>query len=555
MLKAIHLRDFAIVDAVNVELDGRMTVFTGETGAGKSILIEALGLALGERADATAVRQGASRAVISAEFDLSGVEAARAFLAEQALDAGPECIVRRQLNRDGRSRAFINDTPVAVQTLRGLGERLVDIYGQNTHQSLVRREVQRALLDEYGAHEDALEAVRAAHAAWRQARERLRSVAPPGDAEQQADYLRHQLGELEAMALEPEALEALEQEHRRLAHGAELIQGAQTVLGALTDEQGPQSNLERGARQLRELARFEPALAGVAELLEAAAVSAAEAGADLARLADRFEADPARLDELERQISALQALARKHRVAPEGLLARRDELAARLSALEAGAGDLERLEQALQTARSAYEAAARRLGEARRATAPRMNAAISERLQELGMPGAALEVSLEDEPGEPSPHGGERVSFLVRTNPGQPLMPLSRVASGGEVARISLAIQVAVTSGRSVATLVFDEVDVGVGGRVAEMVGRHLRALGARRQVLCVTHLPQVAVQAHAHLQVRKLTGSDSTRTELTRLEGEGRVEEVGRMLGGVELTEETLNHARAMLNGAQAQP
>lgn len=560
MLKSLHLRDYAIVDAVDVELDGRMSVFTGETGAGKSILVEALGLALGERADAACVRAGAERASISAVFDLTAAPGVRRLLVEQGLaeeaeSGSAECILRRQIARDGRSRAFVNDAPVAAQTLRALGEQLVDIYGQNTHQSLVRRDVQRALLDDFGSHATELAAVREAHGRWRAAAQRLEALAPAEDAEQQQDYLRHQLAELQGVALAPEALEALEQEHRRLAHAAELLEGARGVLELLETDEGPQSTLGAAARRLTELTRFEPRLGGPAELLEAAAVNAEEAALDLTRVLDGLDIDPARLEELERQLAALHAAARKHRCAPRELTARRDELAARLEALGHAAQDVEALQRELETARAGFETAAGALGARRAAAAPRMAEAISALLGELGMPHARFEVALEADEGPPAAHGRERVGFLIATNPGQPLLPLARVASGGEVARISLAIQVAAASDRSVATLVFDEVDVGVGGRVAEMVGRNLRALGERRQVLCVTHLPQVATQAHAHLQVQKLTDGRTTRTQLHTLEGETRVAEVARMLGGVDLTPETLDHARAMLAAAQGRP
>lgn len=547
------MRDFAIVDRIDVELESGFTVFTGETGAGKSILVEALGLVLGDRAGADLVRAGRERAVIVAEVDLAAAPQVVEVLAERGLDAGEACLLQRQIGADGRSRAFVNGTPVPISVLAELAALLVDIHGQHAHQLLLRRAHQRALLDAFGGHTEALAAVAELAARWQALDAELAALgADAADPAAELERLRYQLAELEGFALEPEAIERLEQDHRRAANVSRLAESARAALEAVAEAEGAAADrLGAAGRALAEAEAIDARLGTAARLLGEAGIAAAEAAAELRRYLADLELEPETIAALEERIAALYDLARKHRCRLEELGTVRERLRERLAGLE-GLGERTAALEAERTAvHERYRLAAERLHQRRSAAAEALARAASDALATLGMPGARLHIEVERAAApRPSAHGEDDVEFLVSANPGQPLRPLAKVASGGELSRISLAIRMVAVSDRDVPTLVFDEVDAGIGGGVAEIVGRELRRLGERRQVLCVTHLPQVASLAHHHLVVEKRLERDTTLARVRRLDREARTEEIARMLGGMTITEQTLAHAREMLAG-----
>ncbi len=551
MLTFLQIRDFALVEQVELELGPGLTVLTGETGAGKSMLVDALGLVLGDRAEPRQIRAGCERAEVTAEFSVDGQAAVRRWLAARDLDDG-QCLVRRVLVRAGRSRAFVNGTPVTQQDLKELGERLADIHGQHEHQSLLRAGSQRRMLDAWGRHTDCAAEVAAAHRAWRDAEAAHAALArdQARDGERRA-LLRFQLDELTALDPRADEYAGLGEEHRVLAHADELL-GA---LGALcddlyeADDGSIHDRLGRAVRELGELQRLDPALAEHTEALDEALIRVREAASGLRHRVERIELDPQRLAQVERRLEALHGAARKYRVEPDELPALRQRLTTELGDDEDPDARLARLAAAAQAAGQTYADAAEQLSAHRAKAAKALAKVVTASLQELAMPGGRFVVELQpvDDPGG-SAGGNERVQFLVSANPGQPPQPLARVASGGELSRISLAIQAATAASVDVPTLVYDEVDVGIGGRVAEIVGRLLRDLAGQRQVFCITHLPQVAAQAHGHLQVQKTRRKDTTATAVATLDREARVEELARMLGGLEITAQTRAHAEEMI-------
>jgi DNA repair protein RecN (Recombination protein N) len=551
MLSSVSVRNFAIIDEVSVELGPGLTVLTGETGAGKSILVDALGLVMGDRADAAAVRHGAERAEISASFDISGLPEVAQWLAEQALDADGECVLRRVIGTEGRSRAWINGAPTTLQTLRELGERLIDIHGQHEHQSLARPAAQRELLDARLPDPELPRAVAAAWRDWRAAAdERARLDAAGRDREQRLDLLRYQLRELEGFAPVVGEAAELEAEFSRLANAGKLAEGAGTALDLVYEGEAGAAHdaVARAAESLADLAEFDSGLSGPQRLLAEAQIQLAEAAAELRRYLGGLEMDPARLDVVQSRLEDMKTLARKHQVEADALPARQAALAAEIEELEQAESRLERAAAQVGAAETRYRKAAGRLGEARSSAAEEFSTQVTALMHQLGMPGGRFIAAVTHDPAAPcAAHGLDVVEFRVTANPGQPPAPVARVASGGELSRISLAIQVAAKTGQPIPVMVFDEVDSGVGGGVAEIVGRRLAELGAHAQVLCVTHLPQVASQARHHLRVVKLTDGEITRTTLKPLTEAEKVEELARMLGGVEITGTTRAHAREM--------
>jgi len=552
MLQQVRVRNYAIIDEVELELDGGMTVLTGETGAGKSILVDALGLVLGDRADASAVRHGADRAEITAAFDLSDRQEVARWLSEQDMDADGECVVRRIISGEGRSKAYVNGCPVTLPVLRALGEMLVEIHGQHEHQTLTRRPVQRQLLDSYGGHQRELGAVAGAFADWESTRVRLERLREANDSrDDRLDLLRYQVRELEGLGLEPGEAAALAAEHLRLSNVERLATAAGEAFQLVYDDESgsAQQRLARALQVLESIADVDPGLAGAARMIEEAEIQVTEAADDLRRYLSDLEVDPGRQEFVANRLASIRELSRKHGVDPDALDGKRDLLRAELGELEDTGEALDGLEKAVAAAEKAYRSAAKVLSGARRKAAQRLSEEITAAMHQLGMPGGRFLVDLASpDPDRFSVHGADTIEFLVTANPGQPPAPLSKVASGGELSRISLAIQVIATRAAERPCLVFDEVDAGVGGGVAEIVGRRLRELGRGQQVLCVTHLPQVASQSHHHIRVAKLTDGERTRTTLARLGDDERVEELARMLGGVEITDTSRRHAREMI-------
>ena len=551
MLTQITVQDLVIVSRLELELAAGMTALTGETGAGKSILIDALGLTLGDKADASMIRGGRERAEISADFDVSQNPAAQAWLAEQALEDDSDCLIRRVLVRGGRARAYINGRAVSSAQLRALGERLVDIHGQHAHQSLLRAAAQRSLLDGYADHPTLTSQVAEHYRRYRELDQRWTTLsAARSEREQRLELLRFQLEELDALALGAHELEELDAEQRRLANQGQLQATAASLVERLFEgEQSLRDGLGQASAELASLSGIDPSLAETRELIDGATVQLEEAAANLRHYLDGLEMDPARLGVVEQRIGSIHDLARKFRVGPERLLALAAERRDELEQLEQADQSLEALaterERALTTLRTAAEA----LSVSRQQAATRLGETVTAAMQDLGMVGGQFQVEVSrGDLDQLNAQGVDRIAFLVSANPGQPLQPLAKVASGGELSRISLAIQVATAEVGGIPTLVFDEVDVGIGGGVAEIVGRLLRRLGERRQVLCVTHLAQVAAQAHQHLRVKKSSGDGQTFTEISPLGREQRIEEVARMLGGTEITATTRAHAAEML-------
>ncbi len=555
MLSSIHIRDLAIVSSVELELQPGMTALTGETGAGKSILIDALGLALGERADNGMIRTDCERAEINAVFQLQGNPELREWLQEQALDNGDECILRRMLVRDGSSKAFINGTPVTLKALQSLGERLVDIHGQHAHQSLLHRNQQRELLDGYAQHPELITSLAQIYSDWEQTRTELETLREASsERAHRLDLLRFQIEELESLNLADHEIGDLDQELKRLSNAGQLTETSYRVLGLLyDDEECAQSRINHALRELGELAQLDSAFAGCREMIENASIQIKEACSELRHLADGIENDPQRQQVVEQRIGEIHDLARKYRCRAEELPDHLAQLVSELQNLEHADVQLEGLEQRTSELEQRYMELAEALDKSRRKAARKLTEQVTATINTLGMPDGRFTIEIERlAPDKAGKNGLNRVEFLVSANAGHAPQPLSKVASGGELSRISLAIQVATIECAQVPTLIFDEVDVGIGGGVAEIVGRLLRRLGDSRQVLCVTHLPQVASQGHQHLQVRKVKEKLITSTRIATLDGEHRVEEIARMLGGVEITPQTLAHAREMISLSQ---
>jgi DNA repair protein RecN (Recombination protein N) len=554
MLTRLSIRDFAVVAGAELEFGPGLTVISGETGAGKSLLVDALGFLSGLRADSGMVRHGAARAELTADFDLGDAPAALAWLREAEFDEGGDCQVRRTLRADGGSRAWINGRPATLAQLGELSAMLVEIHGQHEHQALLDRASQLALLDAFGGLEAQLERVRGASRHWSALLRERDALSRQGDVAERIAWLEHQLGELQRESLEPDAIADLVGVHRRHAHAASLVSACEEAVARLggDDAGSPVRLLQQVRSALAREAAHEPRLGEVDAMLDAAAIQLDEALALLDQVRADLDLDPAAFDELDRRLARLHDLSRKHRVAPEGLAAQRDVLAGELEALRDSGARLRGLDPEIDAAAAAWRAMAATLGAARAAAAARLSAATTSLLGELGMGGGRFEVALEPTGTErPDPQGGERAEFLVAANAGQPPRPLRRVASGGELSRISLAIEVAALGKDAVPTMVFDEVDSGIGGAVAQIVGEKLRALGAGRQVLCVTHLPQVAAQGHAHYRVSKAELAGATHSAVQVLDAKAREEELARMLGGVAVGKEARAAARRLLSDA----
>ena len=552
MLIHLDIRDLAVVASLNLTFSEGLTVFTGETGAGKSILLTALGLALGDRADPGMIRPGALRAEIHLTFDLTDSPASLAWIREQEFSDEGECIVRRVITVDGRSRAFINNRPVTLQLLQEFGQSLVEIHGQHAHVLLMKAQEQMRLLDVAAGNRTLVERTESCYRKWKHLDTELKlSDARASERSAREDLLRFQIDELERCGADSLDYAALAEEHTRQANSGRILELGHTEWAGLYDDEthSIHARLSRSILAVTEISRLASEFNVVVNLLKDAQVQIKEAAKELRHGLDRQDSDSGSMELLEAKLADAHRLSRKHHVRPEEIPGIYLQLAAELRDLESGTENAENRQNELLQLRNDYQQAADALSERRKQAAKSLESRITAMIRELGLPQGDFQICVQsDNSREPGPSGYDEVEFLVSANPGIPPRSLAKVASGGELSRISLAIQVAATDGKNVPTLIFDEVDSGIGGGIAEVVGQKLRLLGRDRQVFCVTHLPQVAVQGHHHLLVQKNIAEGVTQTAVSTIAGSARVSEIARMLGGRVMTEQTLAHAAEML-------
>jgi len=549
VLSHLSVKNFTLVDELQLELNQGMTALTGETGAGKSILLDALGLTLGDRAYGDQVKHGRDRADICASFDISGIPAAQAWLEAHELLQEGDCLLRRVVTKEGRSRGFINGQAAPLQQLRELGEMLIDIHSQHAHQSLLKAETHSRLLDDFAGNQSLLKQCRENFRDWQQKHSLFTQVRDNfEEISARAQLLRYQVQELDALALEDGELARLESEQRQLANAEQTLLHSQEISQLCEDdESGLLQLLQRALHKLSVIKDKPENLSAAEELMLSAQLQLQEAQSEISHHIDSFEMDPQRLQWVDDRLSSCFELARKHRIQAEELLDFHQRLSDELGQLDGGDERLDQLQLDAEAAQVLFSEAATKLSGKRQTAAKRLAKKINEQLQKLSMKSASFTIAL-NASNKPTAQGIDEIEFLISTNPGQPHKPMGKVASGGELSRISLAIQVVTAQSSCTPTLVFDEVDVGIGGATADIVGQLLRSLGEQGQVLCVTHLPQVASKAHQHLQVHKQTGSSSAQTQLTELVDDAKVTEIARMLGGEQLTQQTMAHAKEML-------
>lgn len=557
MLSYILIRNFTIIEYLELELDHGMTTLTGETGAGKSILIDAIGLVLGDRTDSRVVHPNADKAEITASFDLEKLPATLDWLVAHDLEAEDNvCTIRRIITQEGRSRAYIGGSPTTLQMLKELGQQLVDIHGQHAHQSLLNRDTQRNLLDLHANQQDLLEKLANTYHRWSSLKSELQAIEENDNARQERlDLINFQFQELETAAPEPDEVNKLEEEHQRLSHATHLLENVQNAYAHIFESE-PDANglLSQAITALEHAADFDKQITQPLELLSNAQIEIQEAATELRRYTDSLKIDPAGLDEISSRLALLQSLARKHRCTPDSLQSRLKALRTEREQLLNRDEHLGKLQSQLETAKDEYWKLYKQVSNGRAKAAKILSQAVTQAMQKMGMSEGHFAILVKTASNPlPTVHGPDRVEFQVTVNRGQPLRPLAKVASGGELSRISLALQLAAKQDQRIPILVFDEVDSGIGGGIAEVVGRMLRQLGNDRQILCVTHLPQVAAQAHHQLAVRKINADQTTQTKIMPLKTEhARIEELARMLGGVDITPRSQAHAEEMLWSAQ---
>ena len=557
MLTYIHIWNFAVVEKLDIEFNDGLSIVTGETGAGKSIMLDALGLSLGDRADSSIVRHGCDKAEISVSFSTADVPDAEKWLVEHEMNSEKECIIRRSINANGTSKAFINGIPSPIKLLRELGEKLVDLHGQHEHQSLLKNDLQRLLLDDYAKTQRLLDKVQDAYKKWQQLNlEYKRLSQASNDRSAQLELLRYQVNELESLNLVEGELKEIETEHKRLANANQLLSNSDAIVRSLMDDENSNVNhiLNSCLSELDGLIKLDETIKPCSELLNNAVINIQEAVSELRHYSSSLEIDPQRLELLEQRLADVQSLSRKHNISNNDLHTLLPELTEQLDNLENADVRLGNIENEINLAADNYLGVANELGKKRVAAAKKLSKLVTASMQTLGMEGGKFEVRVTRNNNEKfTGLGMDNIEFLVSANPGQSLKPLTKVASGGELSRMSLAINVITAKDSRIPTLVFDEVDVGIGGRVAEIVGRELRALSEHRQVLCVTHLPQVAALGHHHMQVNKTSNKNITSTSVTLLSKQQRIEEIARMLGGVNITDQTRSHAKEMIEQSAA--
>lgn len=551
MLCQLSINNFAIVRFLELDFRPGMTSITGETGAGKSIAIDALGLCLGNRADASSVRPGASKTEVSARFSLHDVPLAKRWLEDNDLELDDECILRRTIGSDGRSRAYINGNPVPLTQLKLLGQLLVGIHGQHAHHAMLKSEHQLTLLDSYANHRLLIDTVTASYQRCKQIEAELKQLeASQHERIARKQLVQYQVEELDEFELKVGEFEEIEQEHKRLANGTELVDSCQACLYLLTD--GEESNIEsllnKAVSLAENLQSYDPALTNVSTMLNEALIQVQESAGELQHYLGKLELDPAHFAYLEERLSKAMQLARKHHVSPDKLAEHHLALKAELTTLDDDETKLEEIQLQVEASKTAYLANAQKLSQSRARYAKELDKLVTQSIHELNMPKGKFTIEVNFNPEIMSVNGSDNIEFMVTTNPGQPLQPISRVASGGELSRIGLGIQVITAKKVATPTLIFDEVDVGISGPTAAVVGRMLRSLGESTQVLCVTHLPQVAGNGHQHMFVNKFNKAGSTETTMMPLDREQRIQELARLLGGDTITSNTLANARELL-------
>ncbi|MCG7499901.1 DNA repair protein RecN [Vibrio sp. Of7-15] len=555
MLAHITVHNFAIVKSLELDLKKGMTTITGETGAGKSIAIDALGLCLGDRAEASMVRQGEEKAEITAVFSLENNLHAKRWLEDNELLDGDECILRRVITIEGRSRGYVNGSPIPVSQLKTLGSLLINIHGQHAHHQLMKADHQLSMLDQYAGHKPLMQQTRSAYQVWRQADNELKRLRQNSEEnEAQKQLLQYQIKELDELALGEDEFAELEEEHKRLSNSGELASSCQEAISMLYD--GDDVNalqlLQHTCSNLHNLAQLDSQLSSLPALLEEAIIQVEETNNELRSYLDCIDVDPAQMAYIEERFSKVMSMARKHQVLPEELYQHHQSLLTQIEELDCSDEKLDAMAEGVELHKNEFLSIAERLSKSRQRYAKELNQKITDSMHELSMEKAVFNIDINSDPqSQLSPLGIDQITFVVSTNPGQPLQPIAKVASGGELSRISLAIQVITAQKVDTPSLIFDEVDVGISGPTAAVVGKMLRTLGNSTQVMCVTHLPQVAGCGHQQLFVAKQTKDGKTETQMHSLSEEQRVEELARLLGGSEITESTLANARELLFAA----
>ena len=554
MLSHIYLKDFAIIETLDLELKSGMTALTGETGAGKSILIDAIGLVLGDRADSGVVRHGAEKTEITLSVDIDDTPNARQWLIEQELclegDDSNECILRRVITSSGKSRAWINGSPCNLKMMRELGEQLVDIHGQHEHQSLMKKTMQRSMLDDFAENQTLRNEVHERFQHWKNLNNKLEILSNQNsDHQAKLDLLRFQTQELDELDLKENETKLLDEEHARLSNAGQLLEASSQSVEQLYDgdEQSIYSSISDVLHQIETAKALDPAFSEPFDMLQNAQIQIQEAADLLRRHQESVELDPERLSWVNQRLSSFHELARKHQTTPESLFEKWQSLHTQLATLSGDDYDLDALQAKLAISEKAFINGATELSKSRLKASKALSKGVTKEMQQLGMDGGKFEIQI-NKSDSYTLHGVDEIDFMVSANPGQPLKALHKVASGGELSRISLAIQMIAAQKITLPALIFDEVDSGIGGGIAEVVGKQLRKLGSTRQVLCVTHLPQVASCAHNHNKVTKIKGKGSTSTGMLVLDEKQRVKEIARMMGGVDITQTTLDLAEEML-------
>ncbi len=551
MLRSLQVRNFAIIDEVDISFNEGMTVLTGETGAGKSILVDALSLVMGERGGPGLIRDSNKRAEYTADFDISKHKLAQNWLVQQSLDDATECILRRVINADGRSRSFINGNTVNLQTLKSLGELLVDIHGQHFHQSLGKKDIQRDLVDHFGKLLMIKDHTKKAFNDWKIQATKLSDIKNSiQDKEARIDLLEFQSNELKSLDAKPDEFESLTIEYKKIQNIEKLSSGINRTIENLQENEPHNSSnlLFDSIKTLDALLDFDTELIGAKKLLEEAEIQISEATDYLSKYSSSMDFDPERCMWLEDRINSILTISRKHRVEPNELSTLFERITNELEDLKNSESKFKQLEADTKKLKIQYEEFANNLRKERKVAAKRFSKLVTQAMSGLGMPDGIFKIELAPSK-EMTQHGIDTIDFLISANPGREPLSIAKIASGGELSRMSLAIQVIASDGSNIPTMIFDEVDSGVGGAVAEMIGIRLRELGKKRQVLCVTHLPQVASQASSHMRINKMTDGKSTKIHVTKLKEDSRIEEIARMLGGIEMTEKTREHASEMLS------